>query len=574
MRRAAVTGSPVARFVLIFWCCLGAAIANAQPPPPAGTAAAPSGATREAAPSGAIKGRIFGANGRPLIRAQVQLALAESGRSLGFASTDEEGRYEFTHLAGGDYRLSAGKFGYLVMEYGQRRAFERGTLLALADAAVLEKIDVTLPQSGVIAGRLLDENGDPVEGAMVQLFQVRFADGRRQLVPVNGVAVRTSNDLGRYRLFGIPPGEYIVCAATNLTVSRNLTDGIPGYAPAYAPGTPNAAEARTITIDLSQEVGGVDITFVPTATATISGDVMNAAGAPPQPNGTFALSASHRSGALATAPMRGSLDGEGEFRIKNVPPGEYVLQVSGRRAAEDAEAEFAAEYITVAGRDVAGLHLRTSTGSTVTGRITFEGSGDRPRPGDVSVTTAPVDFDRAPIDGPFGRSQTTRDWTFELRGVTGPRFIRLVREPPGWMLKAVRVNGIDMTDVPLSFGSRAEALDDVEVVLTRQVSTLSGRLTDPHGQPVGGYIVAFSNDRSRWGVSSRFVRLARSSADGAFSLRGLPAGEYYVLAVDRLLEGIGEWQDPDLLESLAPSALRTTVPEGRQVVVSPRIVSR
>ena len=564
-----MTRSPAARFVLSIGCCLAAAIATAQPRP-----AAPSGAVTEATPSGAIRGRVFGTNGRPLIRAQVQLTQAESGRSLGFASTDEEGRYEFIRLAAGDYRLSAGKVGYLVMEYGQRRAFERGTPLTIANAAVLEKIDLTLPQSGVIAGRLVDENGDPIEGAMVQLFQVRFTDGRRQLVPVNGVAVRTSNDLGRYRLFGIPPGEYIVCAATNLTVSRNVTDGAPGYAPAYAPGTPNAAEARTITVDLSQEVGDVDITFVPMATATISGDAMNAAGAPLQPNGMFVLSASHRSGALATAPMRGTLNGEGEFQIKNVPPGEYVLQVSGQRPVEEAEAEFAAEYITVAGRDVTGLHLRTSTGSTITGRITFEGSGDRPRPGDVSVTTAPIDFDRAPIGGPFGRSQTTRDWTFELRGLSGTRFIRLVREPPGWTLKAIRVNGIDVTDSPLTFGSRAEALDDVEVVLTRQVSTLSGRLTDSRGQPAGGYVVAFSSDRSRWGVSSRFVRLARSSGDGAFSMRGLPAGDYYVLAVDRLLEGIGEWQDPELLESLAPSALRTTIPEGQQVVLNPRVVSR
>jgi hypothetical protein len=574
MSGAAVKRSPVARFVLWVGFCLGAAAVDAQPAPgaPGSTQA---GTAAEAAPSGAIRGRIFGANGRPLIRARVQLALAESGRELGFASTDEDGRYEFTRLAEGDYRLSASKVGYLVMEYGQRRAFERGTPVTIASAAAgLEKIDITLPQSSVIAGRLLDEIGDPVEGAMVQLFQVRFADGRRQLVPVNGVAVRTSNDLGRYRLFGIPPGEYIVCAATNLTVSRNVTDGIPGYAPTYAPGTPNAAEARTIAVDVAQEIGDVDITFLPMATATISGSAMNAAGAPLRPNGSFVLSASHRSGALATAPMRGGLDGEGEFRIKNVPPGEYVLQVSGQRPAEDAEPEFAAEFVTVAGRDVGGLHLRTSAGSTLAGRITFEGSGARPRPGEVSVTTAPIDFDRAPIGGPFGRSQTTREWTFELRGLTGPRFIRLVREPPGWALKAVRVNGIDVTETPLAFGSRAESLDDVEVVLTRQVSTLSGRLTDPRGQAVGGYVVAFSTDRSRWGVASRFVRLARSSLDGAFSIRGLPAGDYYVLAADRLLEGIGEWQDPDLLESLAPSALRTSIAEGQQVVVSPRIVLR
>ena len=163
---------------------------------------------------------------------------------------------------------------------------------------------------------------------MVQLFQVRFADGRRQLVPVGGVAVRTSNDLGRYRLFGIPPGLYIVCAATNLTVSRNVIDGIPGYAPAYAPGTPNAAEARTIA--RRSFSGGQRRRHHVSCRwrrPRLSGVAVNSAGAPLHPNGTFVLSASQRSGALAPAPMRGDLNGEGEFDIRNVPPGDYVLQV-------------------------------------------------------------------------------------------------------------------------------------------------------------------------------------------------------------------------------------------------------
>src|SRR4029450_2424023 len=133
-----MTRSPVARLVLFcLACCFGAPAADAQPRPafgagraphrgstqgaparprpPRGPGGPPPSAAPEATPSGAIRGRIFGTNGRPLVRAQVQLTHAESGRNLGFASTDEEGRYEFTKLAAGDYRLSAGKVGYLVM---------------------------------------------------------------------------------------------------------------------------------------------------------------------------------------------------------------------------------------------------------------------------------------------------------------------------------------------------------------------------------------------------------------------------------------------------------------------------
>jgi hypothetical protein len=141
-------------------------------------------------------------------------------------------------------------------------------------------------------------------------------------------------------------------------------------------------------------------------------------------------------------------------------------------------------------------------------------------------------------------------------------------------LKAVRINGLDVTDSPLTFGSRAESLQDVEIVLTRQVSTLTGRLTDPRGQAATGYVVAFSTNRDRWGLASRYVRLTRSQPDGSFTLAGLPADDYHVVAVDRLLEGIGEWQDPAFLESMAASALRVSVPDGQQLTISPKYVTR
>src|SRR5687767_10413795 len=109
----------------------------------------------EHAGKSAIRGRVFGPNGRALARAQLRLIEMESGRGVGFAATDEEGRYEFSSLAAGSYRLTAGKSGYLVMEYGQRRAFERGIPITVRDAEAVGSIDISLPQNGSISGRLV-----------------------------------------------------------------------------------------------------------------------------------------------------------------------------------------------------------------------------------------------------------------------------------------------------------------------------------------------------------------------------------------------------------------------------------
>jgi hypothetical protein len=57
--------------------------------------------------------------------------------------------------------LSVSKAGYLKIEHGQKRPFERGKTLDVAPGQLLDGIDLTLPRSGAITGRVFDEFGDP-----------------------------------------------------------------------------------------------------------------------------------------------------------------------------------------------------------------------------------------------------------------------------------------------------------------------------------------------------------------------------------------------------------------------------
>ena len=85
------------------------------------------------------------------------------------------------------------------------------------------------------------------------------------------------------------------------------------------------------------------------------------------------------------------------------------------------------------------------------------------------------------------------DGRFALAGLQGPRRVRMMSGPPGWSLKAVRVNGFDVTDDVLSFGTRQESVSDVEVVLTNAGPTIKGTATDAQGHPAVDYsVVAFS----------------------------------------------------------------------------------
>src|ERR1051326_1422360 len=79
-------------------------------------------------PAGIIHGRVVLPNGRPAQRARVS-ATAPPGGFPRTAITNRDGVYEIDGIAPGEYRVSAGKPGYVVVDFGQRRAFERGKLV-------------------------------------------------------------------------------------------------------------------------------------------------------------------------------------------------------------------------------------------------------------------------------------------------------------------------------------------------------------------------------------------------------------------------------------------------------------
>jgi len=93
---------------------------------------------------------------------------------------------------------------------------DRGyTKVRVAGGDVIERIDFTLSRASAITGRVSDENGDPIQGATVSLLQLQFVTGRRTLVETG--RGRRTNDLGRFRLYGVQPGRYAVVASAAAT---------------------------------------------------------------------------------------------------------------------------------------------------------------------------------------------------------------------------------------------------------------------------------------------------------------------------------------------------------------------
>ena len=555
------------------------------PPAPRTQIPARDAATQPATGTGRIEGRVVAADtGVPLRRAQIRI-FANEQRVNRLASTDADGRYQIRDLPAGRYNINVARNGYVSLQFGQQRPFEPGKPLDLADGQIADRIDFALPRGGVISGRITDEVGEPIAGVGVRALRHQYTpEGTRRLMPAmtQGMFNIQTNDLGEFRLYGLMPGSYIISANPNgmgglmvfggafgpATIA-GAADGSDGFAPTYYPGTASENDAQAVTVSTGQETS-VSFGLIPTRLSRISGMIRTSQGQP---------AANVQFGIRAAAPgnpfgFGGSTGSDGTFQLMNVPPGEYVLDVRPRmagRGAAASDAEFASMPLTVGGEDVTNLIVVTGHGATISGRVIFEGgtqqtaAQDMPGPMSLRVMFVSTDTNTPmPMMGMADNGAIGPDGQFQLTSVTGRGTFRVTTSPQ-WIVKSVRLEGVDITDTPHEVRTGAQ-LSNVEIVVTNVQSTVSGIVRTLAGELAKDYVVVFFPANLREGdVPTRHVRTARPDQDGKYQIKGLPPADYFAVAVESLEQG-GQW-DPEFQERAKPRGKRFTVREGQAVPV-------
>jgi carboxypeptidase family protein len=536
----------------------GGAAATARPglPPRDPTAKIPPGTS-------AVSGRVTASSsGSPLRHAQVSLNGADS-QVRRATTTDGEGRYRFADLPAGRYFLSANKAGYVQLQYGQRRPTEPGTPLLLADGQAINAVNVALPRGSVIAGRVTDEFGEPIVRATVQALRYFYGpDGQRRPQPSGS---STTDDLGQFRVFGLSPGEYIVSASGQpsfmaFTGGPATVDTSETYLTSYYPGTSNILDAQTVPLTTGQEAM-VQFALATGRLSRVAGTVSDSTGKP-LPNAMATLQPA--SGGFLGMPNGGMTGPDGSFSLANVAPGDYVLNVQPvNMAGRDAPlAESSAVPLTVGDADMVNLRISTSRGSTVAGRVVFEGSARRDNgQGDkIRVFSQPASFQ----PGPSSMAPVEDDGSFEIKSARGSLLFR-VAAGPAWTLKAVRHEGRDVTDSPIDV-TGPEGVSGVTIVLTDKLTDVSGQVTDGRGGAVKDYLVVLQPSEPMTGQAlNRYLRTVRPDSDGRYRSKGLPPGEYLATAVESLEQG--RHFVPEVQSRLRDAGRRFTVREGQTVVL-------
>ena len=147
----------------------------------------------------------------PIARVAVTLRSAALARSVQLL-TEEAGRFAFTGLPAASFTVAAAKPSYLTLSYGQTTAGRgSGLPIALEAGQQLRDLRLVLPRGAVISGRVVDDRSRPVANAPIVVMRSRTVNGERTLTSVGGSWPQTDAH-GGYRAYGLPPGDYIVCA--------------------------------------------------------------------------------------------------------------------------------------------------------------------------------------------------------------------------------------------------------------------------------------------------------------------------------------------------------------------------
>ena len=193
---------------------------------------------------GVIEGKVVSLTGRPLNKAEVTLSY---GKTASGAVTDSAGKFVFDELDPGEYYLSADHFGYL------DNSDERTPLIRLAAGQHRKDIVLTLTPQGILAGRVLDEDGDPVPKAQIS-FQRYAALGVKK--PAESESFEVDGEAA-FKFTGLRPGRYYLSAIPKDPYER--TDGDEGFVTTYYPNAIREEAATAIVLAPGAEMRNIEI---------------------------------------------------------------------------------------------------------------------------------------------------------------------------------------------------------------------------------------------------------------------------------------------------------------------------
>lgn len=449
--------------------------------------------------------------GSPLPQAYVAMEKTGTTTVVGTQVTGADGHFTFD-LPQGKYNLRGGTRA-AIEQYGRRTADSLvATSIITGPGQDTSSLVFRWFPTGGISGKVVDETGEPVESALVQL--IRSTVGAGQRVTSTFGWTRT-DDRGEYRFGRLLASTYYLAVTGRPWYAETPefpgTPGAPSvaYAPVYYPNSVEKSSAAPLALKSGAEMRA-DFTLhtVPGASLKIAYDN------PQGLTGVVGL-VIEGLGAAYGYERQENLVPFGQT-LQGVAPGRYVLRVQGMRGTARV---FCTQTVEIAGADVE-VKVTPLPAPSISGTIGMKQPGMKPR-GTIVVSLLNVNT------GAAISAAMRPDGTFSFPGLVPGKVRPVLRGNDGYFPSEIHVEGADFRD------GAVEMVDGTSAVLHIVASDETGRVQGfvmRGEQAAPGMMVVLVPEVEN--SSAPADRGFQTDSDGSFDYQNVPAGKYFLFAVD------------------------------------------
>ena len=479
-------------------------------------------------------------------------------------TTDESGRYKLADLPAATYTITANNSRSFGSEVSKRIAL---------NGHDLEDINFDITVEGVIKGRILDDNKEPVPGITVMLISREYYLGQPGYF-LEG-ASRPTNDRGEYTVERVAAGKtwYLMAelrrhnlpAHSETPLNSRLRRRVPMRT--WYPNSPAKEGAAPIILRPGEVRDRIDIEMKKSANFCASGNLLTPVGGPGELDfnieGQQPSSGSREGGGMYMSSGYGRTGADGEFRICDLSPGSYRIEASQNKG----DFLFGAAIVNIGDEDVRGLKVTAFTTQPLAGEVVLDGPVPvTPLATKVSLALQPLLRSHRQGEGPNGARVAIPD-TFTIPNTIIDDYgLRTTVNGPGLYVEDVQWNGIGIFHQTLRMSTSA-AGTGLRVVIGQDGGTIAVAVNTKDGNPAPAIkTVAFPAEIISEGILAATMVTGQTDQSGAWTTPTLAPGRYYVGAFDanidyttdfigRLWRSRSRFTEVDLNPGGTPSAI-------------------
>jgi protocatechuate 3,4-dioxygenase beta subunit len=471
-------------------------------------------------------------------------------------TTDDEGKFTAEKITPGRWSFNLYRNGFVYMPPNSTGTLQRGGVIDVGPGQIVDDVVLGLQRAAVINGRIVDEDGGPMEGMVVEAAQYRYLEGTRELM---GVGRATTNDRGEYRIYGLRPGDYYVRVSMESPMAMNsiraVMGGNSGYVDTYYPNSQDVSLASLLRVTAEAETVGIDLQMARTVTLRVSGQILDPAGRPGMAASIILLDRSKPGRQLNARRVQGAPDGR--FETDSLKPGRYRLEATV--FARDRSRGVAIFDFELGDRSIEDLIIQSKPTFSVPGHFVIEGEFDDDYSFPSGVGLAPdgahamrSSFAYIKEDGLLSFEGVAEDF-YKVRGLN----LR------GLYLKSARYDGRDAMAEPVRV---SEGGGEFEVVLSANGARIDGQITREGEGVAGARVVLLPQDRAQ----TDLIKTSATDQYGVFSLIGIAPGRYKLFAWQQI--EMSAWLDPNIVAEVETQGTQVEVEEGDAKRVSPKLI--